>query len=85
MRRLLRTFGIVAVMALVASGGFDRARGAENNAADDADLNRLAEILGALQYLRPLCGTNEGNRWRDQMTALLDAESAKPASVAAGW
>ena len=29
MRRLLRTFGIVAVMALVASGGFDRARGAE--------------------------------------------------------
>ena len=41
----------------------------------DGDLMRLAEILGALQYLRPLCGANEGNKWRDQMTALLDAEA----------
>jgi uncharacterized protein (TIGR02301 family) len=41
----------------------------------DGDLMRLAEILGALQYLRTLCGANEGNKWRDQMTALLDAEA----------
>ena len=41
----------------------------------DADLMRLSEILGALQYLRALCGANEGNKWRDQMTALLDAEA----------
>jgi uncharacterized protein (TIGR02301 family) len=41
----------------------------------DSDLMRLAEILGALQYLRGLCGANEGNKWRDQMTALLDAEA----------
>jgi uncharacterized protein (TIGR02301 family) len=41
----------------------------------DSDLMRLAEILGALHYLRTLCGANEGNKWRDQMTALMDAEA----------
>jgi len=41
----------------------------------DGDLMRLAEILGALQYLRTLCGANEGQKWRDQMQALLDAEA----------
>jgi uncharacterized protein (TIGR02301 family) len=41
----------------------------------DGDLMRLAEILGALHYLRPLCGANEGTKWRDQMTALIDAEA----------
>ena len=41
----------------------------------DSDLMRLAEILGALHYLRALCGANEGNKWRDQMSALLDAEA----------
>ena len=41
----------------------------------EPDLMRLAEILGALQYLRTLCGANEGNKWHDQMAALLDAEA----------
>jgi len=41
----------------------------------DGELMRLAEILGALHYLRALCGANEGNKWRDQMQALLDAEA----------
>ncbi|MBM3527140.1 MAG: TIGR02301 family protein [Alphaproteobacteria bacterium] len=41
----------------------------------DADLVRLAEILGSLHYLRALCGANEGSKWRDQMQALLDAET----------
>ena len=36
---------------------------------------RLAEILGALHYLRALCGANEGQKWRDEMQALLDAEA----------
>jgi uncharacterized protein (TIGR02301 family) len=36
---------------------------------------RLAEILGALHYLRALCGAKEGTKWRDQMQALLDAEA----------
>ncbi|MBN8965272.1 MAG: TIGR02301 family protein [Rhizobiales bacterium] len=41
----------------------------------DSDLMRLAEILGALHYLRALCGANEGSKWRDQMQALLEAEA----------
>jgi uncharacterized protein (TIGR02301 family) len=41
----------------------------------DADLMRLSEILGALQYLRALCGANEGQKWREQMQALLEAEA----------
>jgi uncharacterized protein (TIGR02301 family) len=41
----------------------------------DGDLYRLAEILGALHYLRALCGANEGQKWREEMQALLDAEA----------
>ncbi|HTQ82562.1 MAG TPA: TIGR02301 family protein [Pseudolabrys sp.] len=40
----------------------------------DGDLERLAEILGSLHYLRNVCGAHEGQRWRDQMQALIDAE-----------
>ena len=42
--------------------------------AYQADLLRLSEILGAVQFLRELCGTKEGALWRDQMQALIDAE-----------
>jgi uncharacterized protein (TIGR02301 family) len=41
----------------------------------DGDLARLAEILGSLHYLRAVCGANEGQKWRNQMQALIDAES----------
>jgi uncharacterized protein (TIGR02301 family) len=41
----------------------------------DANLQRLAEILGALHYLRGVCGANEGQKWRNQMQALVDAET----------
>ena len=41
----------------------------------DADLQRLAEILGTLHYLRGICGTNEGAKWRNEMQALVDAET----------
>jgi len=41
----------------------------------DGDLQRLAEILGTLHYLRGICGSNEGAKWRNQMQALIDAET----------
>ena len=41
----------------------------------DPQLVRLSEILGALHYLRPLCGANEDTVWRDEMQAFIDAES----------
>lgn len=41
----------------------------------DNDLARLSEILGALHYLRAVCGNNEGQKWRTEMQALVDAET----------
>jgi uncharacterized protein (TIGR02301 family) len=41
----------------------------------DASLQRLAEIMGALHYLRALCGADDGQRWRIEMQALIDAEA----------
>jgi uncharacterized protein (TIGR02301 family) len=40
----------------------------------DAQLFRLAEILGTLHYLRELCGANEGQVWREQMRELAASE-----------
>jgi uncharacterized protein (TIGR02301 family) len=48
---------------------------ADRPAPFDGDLQRLAEILGALHYLRGVCKANEGQTWRDQMQALIDAEA----------
>ena len=46
--------------------------------AYNAEMLRLAEILGALHYLRPLCGTEEGQLWRSQMARLLEREEPTP-------
>ena len=41
----------------------------------DHDLQRLSEILGALHFLRAICGANEGQKWRNEAQALIDAEA----------
>ena len=41
----------------------------------DDKLNRLAEVLGAVHYLRELCGATDGQLWRDRMRDILDGES----------
>lgn len=41
----------------------------------DPDLQRIAEILGALHFLRSICGFNEGQKWRDEAQTLIDAEA----------
>lgn len=45
----------------------------------DEKLLRLAEILGAVHYLRSLCNSGEGQGWRERMTALLEAEGSSAA------
>lgn len=40
----------------------------------DDKLMRLAEILGAVHYLRELCSANDGQLWRERMKELLDTE-----------
>ena len=66
----------------VPSGSADRGSSGEPKPAPppviapyEADLVRIAEIMGALHYLRPLCGAPEGNRWRGEMQALVEAEA----------
>jgi len=41
----------------------------------DPDLQRLAEILGALHFLRDICGANDAQKWRVEAQALIDAEA----------
>ena len=48
---------------------------AETKPYDDR-LMRLAELLGAIHYLRELCSANDGQIWRERMTDLLNAEGA---------
>ena len=68
-KKLLTIGSILLCLALPA-------RAAEGDPAPfDADLQRLAEILGSLQYLRAVCGANEGQKWRNEMQALIDAEA----------
>lgn len=69
-----RAVTLVLVLALAIAAM--PARAAESGAAPfDGDLQRLAEILGSLHYLRGICGPNEGQKWRNEMQALLDAEA----------
>lgn len=42
----------------------------------DTKLLRLAELLGAIHYLRELCGANEGQFWRDTMQELMKTEGS---------
>jgi uncharacterized protein (TIGR02301 family) len=44
----------------------------------DDQLLRLAEILGALAFLRDLCGHSDGELWRGEMLALINSENPAP-------
>ena len=43
----------------------------------DRDLERLSEILGALHFLRGVCNSGEGEKWRSEAQALINAEAPK--------
>ena len=63
---------VAVLLALTAAP----ARAQSGAAPFDGDLQRLSEILGALHYLRGLCGANEGQKWRNEMQALIEAETS---------
>ena len=44
----------------------------------DEKLVRLSEILGAVHYLRELCGSNDGQFWRERMRDLVEGEGSSP-------
>ncbi len=41
----------------------------------DAQIQRLAEVLGGLSFLRDLCGEGDGDDWRGKMAQLRDADT----------
>ncbi|MFS8039031.1 TIGR02301 family protein [Xanthobacter sp. AM11] len=80
----MRILSLVCVLTLAAAvPGAVPSRAAPAEGAPppyDADLMRLAEILGALHYLRPLCGvTGEAQRWRTEMQSLIETEQPSDA------
>jgi len=66
---------IIGCIVLTVATAPTRAGAQAGNVPYDGELQRLAEILGALHYLRPLCGVSEGQKWRNEMQALVDAEA----------
>ena len=65
----------LATLLLISLCSLGPARAEDAAAPFDGDLQRLAEILGSLHYLRGICGTNDGAKWRNEMQALIDAET----------
>lgn len=71
---MLKPLLILMAVCLTLPSTPARAQGAA--APFDGDLQRLSEILGALHYLRGLCGAKDGQRWRNEMQALIEAETS---------
>ena len=69
---------IVLANAAIPASAQDFGTPASQEPPYDAQLLRLSEILGAIQYLRRLCDSDEGSLWRDQMQAIIDAEAPNP-------
>src|SRR6478735_11203541 len=69
-----RLIAFIFLFAAAATSAFGQATQG-GRAPYESDLQRLSEILGALHYLRDLCGAREGQTWRNEMQALVDAEA----------
>ncbi len=78
MRRSQTATASILAAAIVAAGiGSVQAQGiAPETRPYDDKLLRLSEILGAVHYLRELCGANDGQLWRDRMQALMNTEGS---------
>jgi uncharacterized protein (TIGR02301 family) len=64
-----------AAVAPLAACAQDSIIGPDSKPYDDR-LLRLSEILGAIHYLRELCGASDGQTWRDRMKELMEAEAS---------
>lgn len=64
---------VLSVCLLFVGAPLARAVQTDDKPYDD-ELFRLSEILGAVHYLRELCGADEGQIWRERMAELLKSE-----------
>jgi uncharacterized protein (TIGR02301 family) len=65
----------VALMLLAGVTALPVAAAPDGKPYDDR-LFRLSEILGAVHYLRELCGADEGQQWRERMSELVQSEGS---------
>jgi uncharacterized protein (TIGR02301 family) len=65
----------LAILAVAIAAAPAHAAPSDGKPYDDK-LFRLSEILGAVHYLRELCGADEGQLWRQRMSDLLKAEGS---------
>ena len=79
-RRGAALLGALAALAIGVTAAATGPAGAQSTSSDtkpyDDKLMRLSEILGAVHYLRELCGSSDGQKWRDQMRELMDTEGS---------
>lgn len=67
--------GLALLAAALAGTAWAQGPATDTKPYDDK-LMRLSEILGAVHYLRELCGANDGQAWRDRMRELMDTEGS---------
>jgi uncharacterized protein (TIGR02301 family) len=65
---------LLAMAVLLGGATHAAAQLSPDDRAYDDKLLRLSEILGAIHYLRELCGAHEGQVWRDQMRNIIESE-----------
>ena len=75
-RRVLAIFAALALAGALGALPLAAQGAAGDGKPYDVKLLRLAEILGAVHYLRELCGANEGQIWRNRMQELIESEGA---------
>jgi uncharacterized protein (TIGR02301 family) len=66
---------LAALLTVAPGPAVAQVAGGDTRPYDDK-LLRLSEILGAVHYLRELCGANDGQKWREQMKELMDNEGS---------
>jgi len=76
--RSIRRLSCVLSLALALAPGMAVAQGLPTAPPYDKDMQRLAEILGSVHYLRQLCNADEGQTWRTMMQQLIEAENPSP-------
>ena len=79
-RRRAALLGALAALAIGVTAVATGPAGAQGTSSDtkpyDDKLMRLSEILGAVHYLRELCGAGEGQLWRERMQELVQSEGS---------
>ncbi|MEJ8473431.1 TIGR02301 family protein [Roseibium algae] len=74
-KQSFRRFALVALLSAFLGQTTASAQSPNNAPPYEGELMRLSEILGALHFLRPLCGHDDEPSWRNQMETFLESET----------